>query len=83
MSVVLVYRLSKSLASKWSLIKDDKSKFIGVHVQVVKINKNGTSVADTLRRTYEFHKIKYPKDLGFFYAHCWLFLKDFPKWAES
>lgn len=64
-----VYRSNRSLESKWTLIKYDVSKFISVHVQVVKINKSGTNAADTLRRAYKFYKTKHPKDLRSSYKH--------------
>ena len=39
-------RPQRSLETKWDNVKDDVSKWIGVHNQVMKLARSGSSVAD-------------------------------------
>ena len=73
----------RSLETKWGTIKHDVSKFIGVYSQVMRLNRSGTSAADTLRRAHDLYKHKNEKGLDFAFEHCWVLLKDNPKWAEG
>ena len=41
-------RPQRSPETKWGLIKHDVSSFCGVYSQVLRLNKSGTSAADTL-----------------------------------
>ncbi|KAG0572950.1 hypothetical protein KC19_VG137000 [Ceratodon purpureus] len=76
-------RPQRSLETKWGTIKHDVSKFIGVYSQVVRLNRSGSSVGDTMRRAHELYRTKNNKGLDFQFEHCWLLLKDHPKWAEG
>jgi hypothetical protein len=71
------------LESKWGSIKHDVAKFIGVYKQIVRLNKSGTSAADILRMARELYQTKSAKHSEFTYEHCWLLVKDFPKWADG
>ena len=71
----------RSLETEWGLIKHDVSCFCGVYSQVLRLNKSGTSVADTLRRSRELYRKKSTKKHEFAFEHCWL--KDHPKWADG
>ncbi|KAG0596302.1 hypothetical protein M758_UG241400 [Ceratodon purpureus] len=76
-------RPQRSLETKWGTIKHNISKFIGVYSQVVRLNRSGSSAADTLRRAHELYRTKNCKGLDFQFEHCWLLLKDHRKWAEG
>lgn len=76
-------RPSRSLETKWGHIKHDVSKFIGIYSQVVKLNKSGTSAADTLRKAHDLYKSKHVKGCNFYFEHCWNLLKEHPKWADG
>ena len=69
--------------TKWGLIKHDVSSFCGVYAQVLRLNKFGTSVVDTLRKSPELYCHKSAKKAEFAFEHCWLLLKDHPKWANG
>ena len=76
-------RPQHSLETKWGLIKHDVSSFCGVYSQVLRLNKSGTSVADTLRRSWELYQQKSAKKQEFAFEHCWILFKDHPKWADG
>jgi hypothetical protein len=74
---------TRSLETKWDTIKHDVSKFIGVYNQVVACRESGTSADDVLQNALELYKVKHPKQLCFVFIHCWLILKDIPRWMET
>ena len=76
-------RPQRSLETKWGLIKHDVSVFCGVYSQVLRLNKSGTSPEDTLRRSRDLYLQKSAKKQEFAFEHCWLLLKDHPKWADG
>jgi hypothetical protein len=76
-------RPSRSLETKWGLIKHDVAKFCGVYKSVAALNESGTSAQDVLERSLELYKVKHPKQLSFNFLHCWLLLKDVPRWWDS
>ena len=76
-------RPQRSLETKWGLIKHDVSSFCGVYAQVLRLNKSGTSAADTLRHARELYRQKSPKKQEFCFEHCWCLLKDHPKWMDG
>jgi hypothetical protein len=61
---------SRSLECKWSCIKHDVSKFIGIFVQVQKVNKSGSNASDTLKRAHELYRIKHAKGFDFGFEQC-------------
>ena len=71
------------METKWSLIKHDVAKFCGVYKFVVALKNFGMSAKDVLERALELYKVKYPKQLSFNFLHCWLLLKDMPRWWDS
>jgi hypothetical protein len=71
------------LETKWGIIKHDVSKFIGVYSQVMRLNRSGTSASDTLKRAHELYKQKNEKGSDFSFEHCWVLLRDHPKWSEG
>ena len=73
----------RSLETKWGTIKHDVSKFIGVYSQVMWLNRSGTSTINTLRRAHDLYKQKNEKGSDFAFEHCWVLLRDHPKWAEG
>jgi hypothetical protein len=76
------FRPFRSLECKWSCIKHGISKFIGIFAQVLKLNKSGSNTSDTLKRAHELYRIKHAKGFDFGFEHCWILLKDHPKWAD-
>jgi hypothetical protein len=75
-------RPSRSLETKWGVIKHDIAKFIGVYNQVLGCRESGTSLDDVLQNALELYKVKHPKQHSFLFIHCWLVLKDVPCWME-
>jgi hypothetical protein len=76
-------RPARSLETKWGAIKHDIAKFIGVHSQVLGCRQSGTSSDDLLQNALELYKVKHPKQQSFIFLHCWLVLKDVPRWMET
>jgi hypothetical protein len=77
------FKGSRSLESKWGLIKHDVTKFIRCHKQVIALNKSGVSRANVLRMTYDLYIAKSAKNTKFMYEHFWLVVKDYPHWADD
>jgi hypothetical protein len=73
----------RSLETKWDLIKHNVSKFVGIYNQIQLLHKSGSSAADTLRDAKELYRQKNPKNADFLFEHCWLLLKDCPRWADG
>jgi hypothetical protein len=73
-------RPSRSLETKWGVIKHDVAKFCGIYKSVVALNESGTSAEDVLERALELYKVKHPKQLSFNFLHCWLYV---PRWWDS
>jgi hypothetical protein len=61
------------------LIKHDVSRFVGIYAQVVKLNKSGSSLADTLKKANDLYKVEHAKGCDFIFHHCWIIFKDHPK----
>lgn len=47
------------------------------------LNESGTLSKDVLERSLELYKVKHLKHLSFVFLHCWLILKDVPRWWDS
>ena len=77
------FRGSRSLESKWGLIKHDLGKFIGVFQQVQSLHPSGRSAADLLQMSRDLWRTKSAKNTDFMFEHCWLLVKDFPRWADG
>ena len=45
--------------------------------------KNGSNVADTLRDAKKLYRQKNAKNTDFVFKHCWLLLKDCPRWTKG
>ena len=73
----------RSLETKWGLIKHNVSKFCGIYIQVQRMQKSGSNAADTLRDAKELYRQKSAKNTEFVFEHCWLLLKDCPRWADG
>jgi hypothetical protein len=76
-------RPSRSIETKWGTIKHDVAKFIGVHKQVSSCRESGSSPDDVLQNALELYKVKHPKQHSFVFLHCWLILKEVPRWMET
>jgi hypothetical protein len=64
------HRLSRSLETKWGVIKHDVAKFIGVYNQILGLRESGASLDDVLQNALELYKVKHPKQHSFFFIHC-------------
>jgi hypothetical protein len=76
-------RPARSLETKWSNIKHDVSKFVGVHSQVESLRRSGVSESDILGEALELYKLKHPKGHSFTFLHCWYLLRNVPRWADG
>jgi hypothetical protein len=76
-------RTARSLDSKWGQIKHDVGEFIGCHKQVTKNKPTGTSTEDIIRLAKEMYQVKSAKGSEFTFFHCWVLVKDFPRWADG
>ena len=47
----------------------------------MKLARSGSSVADNLKQTHDLYRQKDAKGCDFLYEHCWLFVRDNPRWA--
>ena len=74
-------RPRRSLETKWGNVKHDVSKWIGVYSQVLKLARSGSSVADNLKRAHDLYRQRDAKGGNFVYEHCWLLVRDNPRWA--
>ena len=73
----------RSLETKWGLIKHNVSKFCGIYNQIELLHKSGSSAADKLRDAKELYRVKSAKNTDFLFEHCWLLLKDYPRWTDG
>ena len=73
----------RSLETKWGLIKHNVSKFCGIYNQIERLHKSGSNAADTMRDAKELYRQKSAKNTDFLFEHCWLLLKDCPRWADG
>jgi hypothetical protein len=62
-------RPHRSLETKLDTIKHDVSKFIGVYSQVMRLNRSGTSAANTLRMAHDLYKQRNEKGSVFAFEH--------------
>jgi DNA-binding XRE family transcriptional regulator len=73
---------ARSLESKWGMIKRDVARFIGIYKQVYNNKESGTSLDDVLRDALELYKVWDAQQHAFVYLHCWIVLKDIPRWMD-
>ncbi|CAM6115499.1 unnamed protein product [Calypogeia fissa] len=71
----------KSLEGKWSEVRHDTAKFVGVYQQVEDTQTSGTNEADMMEKAKELFKVNHPNGMSFAYQDCWAILKDCPKFA--
>lgn len=83
-------RPARSLETRWGIIKHDTVKFVGCYEEVLMStanNESGSSssfsLEEKLQKALELYKLKHPKGQSFLFIHCWLILRDVPRWAES
>lgn len=77
-----IERSTQSLEMKWSLIKHDISKFIGVYGNIASLNESRSSTKYILHNAFQLYKLKHLKGLGFCFLHCWFLSKDVFKWRD-
>ena len=73
----------RSLETKWGLIKHNVSKFCRIYNQIQRMHKNDNNAADTLKDAKKLYRQQNAKNTDFVFEHCWLLLKDCPRWADG
>jgi hypothetical protein len=76
-------RSARSLETKWGQIKHDVGDFVACHGQVRRTRKSSSSLADILCMAKELYRSKHPKQLEFSFEHCWVLVREFPRWSEG
>jgi hypothetical protein len=56
---------------------------MGCHKQVEKNKPTRTSTADIIRLAKLMFHVKSAKGSEFTFEHCWVLVKDFPRWADG
>ncbi|XP_075638433.1 uncharacterized protein LOC142610506 [Castanea sativa] len=74
-------RSQTSLTSRWGVINRETVKFCGSLAKIEAKNESGTTANDKIVKAREFFKEIH--GYSFQYEHCWLVLKNFPKWAST
>ena len=64
-----VERPSRSLETKWGIIKHDVSKFCGVYKSVLSLNQSSTFPEDVLDRSLDLYKVRHLKQQSFLFVH--------------
>lgn len=52
---------TKSLESKWGVIKHNENKFEDVYNVIISLNERKSNLDDTLQKSLELHKFKHLK----------------------
>ncbi|KAF9590381.1 hypothetical protein IFM89_034091 [Coptis chinensis] len=74
-------RTLESIKARWQMINKSVSKFVGYMAQVENNRRSGTTIQDMMARGRVFYQEK--EGSAFAYDHCYLILKDTPKWHRS
>lgn len=79
-----VPRSVRSLASKWSTVQHDVSKFVGSYAAIKDLNPSGAGEEDMIKKALGLYKSTNSdqKSSEFAFLHVWNILKDFPKWQD-
>jgi len=78
-----VKRPTRSLETKWGIIKHDVAKFCGNYSVVNALCELRTSNEDTFQKSLKLYNIKHSRCQSFTFFHCWLILKDLTWWANT
>jgi hypothetical protein len=65
------------------VIKHDVSKFYGGYGFCFNNKESGQSLDNILQAALLMYKQQNLKDQSFVYLHCWLILKEHPRWMET
>ncbi|XP_024401721.1 uncharacterized protein [Physcomitrium patens] len=76
-------RPARSLETKWGMIKHDVAKFIENYGAVRAEAESGTSSEEMLQKALELYRSRHPSNQSFTFIHCWLVLKDAPRWKDA
>ncbi|KAL0002456.1 hypothetical protein SO802_016237 [Lithocarpus litseifolius] len=74
-------RSMASLTSRWGTINRETVKFCGALAKIEAKNESGSTTDDKIEKARELFKEIH--GCFFQFEHCWLMLKDLPKWATS
>uniref|UniRef100_A0A7N2RAT5 No apical meristem-associated C-terminal domain-containing protein n=2 Tax=Quercus lobata TaxID=97700 RepID=A0A7N2RAT5_QUELO len=70
-----------SLTTRWGTINRETVKFVGSLAKIEAKNESGTTAHDKIEKAKELFKEIHGSVFQF--EHCWLILKDYPKWAST
>jgi len=73
-------RPHRSLATKWSQISHDVSKFVSAYATVTDMNPSGANEDDIITRALQLYQQGHAKGCEFTFLSCWRILRDVPKW---
>ncbi|KAF9616551.1 hypothetical protein IFM89_030095 [Coptis chinensis] len=74
-------RTLESIKARWQMINKGVSKFVGYMAQLENNRPSGTSIQDMMVRARVAYQDQ--EDTPFPFDHCYLMLKDTPKWHRS
>ena len=72
-----------TLETKWFVIEHVVAKIASRHAQCKDLWEFGTSNADVIAQALDLYQRQNVKGATFVYMHCWLLVKDIPRWNES
>jgi hypothetical protein len=75
-------RSTRSLETKWGIIKRDVTKFVGHYITMLVVCESRTGTEDTFQKAFDLYKTKHPNHQTFTFIHAWYVLKDIPQWAN-
>jgi hypothetical protein len=70
--------LVRFLETKWSTIKYDVAKFVGIYKLVLALKESGTLLLNVPEHALELFKVKHLKQQSFVFIRYWTILKDIP-----
>jgi hypothetical protein len=77
-------RPTRSLETKWRVIKHNVTKFCCNYQVVVALNKSDESFEEYIIINFRAFQSKKSKTRNWVtFIHCWLILEDIPRWAET
>jgi len=82
-SLFVMQNPTKSLETKWGVIKHNVTKFCYNYEAMAILNKSCEFFENTLQTALELFKAKHPKQGLFIFIHYWLILKYVPRWAKT
>lgn len=76
-------RTKSSLLHRWSAIQDAVSKFCGCVNSIENRNQSGLTIHDRVEQAEKLFKDNDPHNKSFQLRHCWMLLRNQPKWQDK